>query len=227
MDSRKEVQPTAEELSDQLLALGVSEETIAAATQRAVTAHAEAKERETWDTSVREFAAAYKRVDSDEPNDSGIEGWFEALTYGAHDVLEQAAERSDLSELDQEIIKAAAVTYIYEQCEMGWIEDYGDSVDLDELLTRGGVDPVALREEFRAAFSAIANPSSDPARQARIDQDFTRFVDMSGLWGGSTKMWNAMMRPVVGKMYDDLTASGFELPVLGEDGLYDDERDDH
>lgn len=227
MEGTPHTELTAQELSEQLRELGVGEDTIAQATVRAVTIRREQQEGARWDRAVTDFASAYKRVSAENASDSNIEGWIGQLTDSAWELLASGSEKPELTEGERQVAHAAAVWYVYDQAQSFGFEDpYPPLRELNAKLKGCNIDPAGLRTEFNQAYSGIYNPQGLPEIQAKIDRQFTGFKKMNGLWNGTTPMWRTIITPTLDAAYGAVQAQGFELPVLGEDGLYDEERED-
>lgn len=219
MAEPREVLPTAADLSVELLALGVDEEIIATATLRATQARQETEKSNRWNNDVTTLMASYRRISSEDSNDNNIEGWYEQLDDYSFIVLKRAAELPEKTDLQQQTIQTAAVLHFYLTAEKrGKIKT--------EVLDASGVDGDWLYEYIKNGFIGVYNPQSSAEVQARIDADSPDLAVLAKYWRYDPRLWLAIVTPIAEKLYNDLKESGLELPELGADGLYDEEREE-
>ena len=212
---------TGDELSAQLLADGLlSEEQLAGAMHRALAKREEHEAGAAWQYQTQSFLKAYKRVGGDEPNPHAIEGWHEDFLEAAEKIVIMGAERPVQDELRQRLLQAAGIAYVYKMIDSYLIEGLGEEETVTARLRDIGIDPEALRTRFADVYREHG-PAKD---RQRPDEDFATFAEMADFWDGFGPVWDELVGTAVGPLYDEYKAAGFDLPVLGDDGLYDEER---
>ena len=215
---KREELPTVEDVSTALQELGVDEVIIAEAVQKATERRREERIRAKWEQATYGLASAYKRT-LPGANDTNIEGWFERMDYNARTILEQAPSLSEKTPLQQLAVEAAARIYLYDIVETSEIYNY-DEDQLTGLFERSGVNPDALRREFLDKF--IHHYTGNDPEEAVAN--FATFMGMTDQLGGDPEFRIQIVGETDEAFCSALQSSGVELPIIGADGLYEEER---
>ena len=170
---------------------------------------------ENWQQTIVDLSIAYARMHTPESNDHNIEGWFERLDEDAQTVLSTPPPDGNVyRELHDTAVKLAAVTYINGKIESG----FQDEIDYD-FLRDSQVDADWLFDFFRQYNKRFVNDDPSTARA------LTSLEDLNGTLIRHGETWDNACQLLMIELSAELAKQGYQLPVLGEDGLYDEERE--
>jgi hypothetical protein len=165
--------------------------------------------------SIAGMAIAYKRTKAD--NGKNIVGWSNALDENALHTLESTKimiERGEqLSEIDIYARDTAAIIDIIHESERGGEID-------SRLLEATGVNMEWLLDYLKTGLRAVYQ--KDDYMLERINS-LTSITDMEEVCQSGAER-EILANPRLEELTQMLESSGIELPQLGEDGLYDNER---
>lgn len=174
-------------------------------------------ETERRQSVIQDMAKAYRRSSG---SDSNIEGWTEDLYEAAleHLYILKDIEADRQTEIDVAARNAAAT--------MVFIMDSQRGEELkQDLFSSAGVDMGWFTGHLRDGFIAGLKIQEEDILSKWLPEldtleDMARF---GNYWG---RAWEETVEPLADSLIQQIEASGVELPVLGDDGLYNEEREE-
>lgn len=180
---------------------------------------------------IVDMSAAHRRIlgpEGGEVNHSNIEGWFSGLADAAYGTLQNLHKDvqagRELSEFEQLARDTAVMVYFrHEQVHNTRLE-----MEDWQLFADLGVTESWLVEQYKAGLRRMYVADDNPKRDENEHligavttmADVERFVGVDGTFD------EVIVWPWLDKLTATLKEQGVELPVLGDDGLYDEERNE-
>jgi len=170
---------------------------------------------------AKKIAVAFARTEAvEESNDSNIEGWYEQLEYSSLDLLTELADKPQglfLSEVEEAARDTAALYSLMLGTQARHKLE-------SELYRRAGVEELLLQ----TVKQAVADPATRATQQSIASINaYTTADDLKHLNPNRIGVLLAKASVAAGnRLVTALQQAGTALPVLGADGLYDEERED-
>lgn len=184
------------------------------------------REKREWQETVFEMMTNAERHKGDVGRKQTT---MEEMELQARNLLGLAATYNLETELDREACDAAAIIYV------SFIDGPSPDEEIDEeLLASAGVDTEWLVTYFKAAYERAYNPHGDPEVSRQINEQIQTVAHLNPL-GFEIALdedieypndWQVIVQPFVDGLRAKLLAAGMDLPELGPDGMYAEEREE-